>query len=108
MGSIGDAFPYAVPTVGSSNYGTGLVNVLDELVTRVSSPVPLSVLSGNDLDMGNQSVVNVKTVQFEEQGSAPATSPAGVIEYYDSNFWFVTADGAIQITDGDSLNIVSN
>ena len=106
MGSIGDAFPYSAPVLGSTNWANWIL-VTDELITRVSSPVPLSSLTAGTFDLDNSSIINVKDVQFIDNGVALPTTP-GLMEFHNDEFWFITSAGAIQITQAGSLNTTIN
>jgi hypothetical protein len=106
MGSIGDVFPYPAPVIGSADWANWML-VTDELITRVSSPVPLSAIEGGDLDMDGNAIINVKDIEFEEQGSVPAATP-GKFYFYNDEWWLVNTSGAIQITDGGTLNVTVN
>lgn len=106
MGSIGDAFPYAAPVNGTAGWANWIA-VTDELIDRVSSPVPLSALEGGDLDLDNSAIINVKDILFYEQTSIPTTTPGGLYFYADE-WWVVTTAGAIKITSGGALNITLN
>ena len=105
--SIGDAFPYTVPIVGSASWGGPLNNILNELITRVSSTVPLTALGAGPLDLQNTPIENAEYVQLQEQASVPAATPVGRLEYYNGNFYLVNASAAIQVTDGDNLNFAA-
>lgn len=102
--SIGDTFPYTVPVIGSANWGTTVNNVLNELITRTASKVPFTAMQGSTLPMGNVPIADIKYSAYYEQPVTPATSPVGRIEYYNGNFYMVTASGAIQVTSGTGLN----
>lgn len=104
--SIGDAFPYPAPTVGSADWANWM-RVMDELITRVSSPVPLSAIEGGDLDMDGNSIINLETAIFQDQPTTPAATP-GTFYYSNDTWWLVTTAGAIQINDGANLNITVN
>lgn len=104
--SLGDTFPYSNLVNGQTAWGPQLVLILAELITRCSSPVPMSALEGADFDMDNNSILNIKSVEFYEQSAAPTTDPGGM--YYLSGEWYlVTNDGAIQITSGGVLNVAT-
>jgi hypothetical protein len=103
--SIGDNFPFAAPTLGSTDWAN-LIDVIDELITRVSSPVPLSSLEGGDLDLDGNSIINVKAINFQEQTAVPAATP-GKMYFYGDEHWLVTTAGAIQVTDNGSLNVAT-
>lgn len=106
--SIGDAFPYSVPSVGSASWGGPLNNILTELINRTSTPVPLTSLSGGNFDLNNTYIDDIKYVKFQDQTpTSPAASPIGRIEYYNNNFYMVTASGAIQVTSGAGLNFTA-
>lgn len=105
--SIGDAFPYTVPTVGSSGWGTTVNNILNELINRTSTSVPLSAFSGGNLDLNNTYIDDIKYARFFEQGVTPAASPIGRIEYYNGNFYMVNSAGAVQVTAGAALNFTA-
>jgi hypothetical protein len=105
MGSIGDTFPYLVPPVGSTDWAT-LINCVDELADRVSSPVPFSALAGNDLDLGGRSITGIKDLQFDEQSGAIPNTP-GLMEFWGDEWYLVTSAGAIKVTDNGALNVTS-
>lgn len=104
--SIGDVFPYPAPTLGSTDWANW-IRVTDELINRVSSPVPLSAIEGGDLDMDGNSIVNLETLIFQDQPTTPAATP-GTLYYSNDTWWLVTTAGAIQINDGANLNITVN
>jgi hypothetical protein len=105
MGSIGDNFPFPAPVLNSNDWAN-LIDVIDELITRVESPVPLSSLEGGNLDMDGNSIINVEAVEFQEESAPPAADP-GKVYFYADEWWLVTTAGAIQITDNGSLNVTS-
>lgn len=101
--SIGDTFPYVVPTVGSASWGGPLNNILNELITRTSSTVPLSALAGGNLDMQNTAIEGLRYVKFQEQANVD-DGIVGTIQYSDGNFYLVNESGSVQLTDGADLN----
>ena len=105
--SIGDTFPYPNLINGQTNWGPDLVKILDELITRVSSPVPLSALSGSGLDMDGGPITNIDYLELQNNTVAPTANPGGV--YYLNGEWYLITDaGAIQVTDGGGLNTTIN
>lgn len=109
MGSIGDAFTPTVPSVGSSGtqYAVDINAALLELITRVSSPVPFSALSGSTLDLNNIPAIDFQYLGLYEQPSSPGVSPVGRLERYQNNLYWVGQSGAVQLTNGASINISS-
>lgn len=106
MGSIGDTFPYAAPVIGSTDWANWIL-CMDELITRVSSPVPFSALdSGSDIDLNGKSITNVYGIQFQNHTDAVANTP-GLIRYYGNEWYLVTAAGAVQVTSGGVINAAS-
>lgn len=104
--SLGDTFPHSNIVNGQTAWGPQLVLILAELITRCSSPIPMSALEGADFDMDNNSILNIKSAEFYEQTAAPTTDPGGM--YYLSGEWYlVTGDGVIQITSGGVLNVAT-
>jgi hypothetical protein len=106
MASIGDNFTQPVPPVDSPGpaYATQVNAVLTELITRVSSSVPFSTLSGSQLDMGNVPIISAQYVGLHEQPTSPGASPVGRLERYQDNIYWVGPVGAVRITDGDKLD----
>lgn len=106
MGSIGDSFTPNVPAVGSSGtqYATDVNEVLDELITRVSSPVPLSALGGGTLDLNNSGITDAQYVAFQNQTSAPSGSPLQRLVAYNGELYWVGNSGAVKVTSGSTLN----
>jgi len=106
MGSIGDTFPYAAPVNGTAGWANWIA-VTDELITRVSSPVPISALSGSTLPMDGNEITHLKDIVFDDQTSIPTTNPGGMY-YYNDEWYLVTTTGAIQVTVGGLLNVTVN
>lgn len=106
MGSIGDTFTPTVPAVGASGtgYATSVNAVLTELITRVSSPVPLSALSGSTLDLNNVPAIDFQYLGLYEQLAVPGASPVGRLERFENNLYWVGLSGAVKITNGANLN----
>lgn len=106
MGSIGDTFTPAVPAVGASGtgYATSVNAVLTELITRVSSTVPFSALSGSTLDLNNIPAIDFKYLGLYEQTVTPGASPVGRLERFENNLYWVGLSGAVKITNGANLN----
>lgn len=107
--AIGDAFTQNVPVVGDSGtqYAADVNEVLTELISRVSSDVPYSALSGSSLDLDNVPVLDAQYVQLYEQGSAPDTAVTGRLYRYANNLYWVHPSGILQLTNGTSVNVSS-
>jgi hypothetical protein len=113
MGDIGDPIDTTIPDVGAfgTEYAQDINDILEEVVARLTAPVPVSSIENDDqgtLDMNNGAFTNAQYVSFYEQGTQPDGAPAGRIVYFAGNVWFVTASGAIQVTDGTGLNTTVN
>lgn len=109
MASIGDSFTQPIPAVSTSGtaYATQVNAVLTELVTRVSNPVPLSSLSGSELDLNNVPIVDAQYVALVNQSVSPGASPSGRIEQYQGNLYWIGPSGAVQITSGAGVNFTA-
>lgn len=107
MGNIGEPMTYpTVPPVGTTgtSYASTINEFLGEVKQRLEDPVPLSSINIETLDMANSPVQNVEYLSFSESAELPE-EPAGSIWFYDGEFYMVTSTGAVQITDGLTLNI---
>jgi hypothetical protein len=103
---IGDPFTQNVPVVGDSGtqYATDVNEVLEELIDRVSLPVPFSVLEGDALDLGNVPGVDFKYLALYDQSVTPAASPVNRFESYEGEVYWINASGALKMTNAGALN----
>lgn len=106
---IGDTFPHTVPAVGAAGttYAETVNDILDELIDRVSEPIPLSSLDGGTLDLNNAPLLDVQYTQFYPQTEVPAASPLYRTEVYGGELYWIGDSGAVKITEGASLNPAS-
>jgi hypothetical protein len=108
--AIGDTITQAIPSVGTlgTGYATSINAFLTEVKTRLESKVAFSsLLASGTLDLLGQPLVNAKYVGFAQQSITPAGAPTGRYEYYNGEFYAVTAAGVVQITAGGALNVAS-
>lgn len=104
--AIGDPITSPIPPVGriGPTYASEANALFTELVTAVEADVPFSALSGDELDMDNSPITNAQYLELEPQAVTPASTPAGRIEYFGGEFWFINDYGAIQATSVAALN----
>lgn len=108
MGSIGDAVSQPIPAVGEAGtgYATKIVNFLTEVKTRLEAHVPMSSLLVGLLDMANNAITNLSYVGLYNKTGTPST-PVGSLQRSDNNLWYVSNSGAVQITNGTTINAAS-
>lgn len=107
MGNIGDVIIPSIPTVGSAGpqFATDINAVLTEIVTRLSTKVPLSSISfSSDLNLAGASLLNALGVTFSGLTGAPAGAPFSRFAVFNGDIYWVNAAGAVQITTGSTLN----
>ena len=107
MGNIGDTITTTAPAVGTAGpeYATKVNDLLTEFRTRLSAQVPLSsILTNSDLDLNGQALLDSKYVTLVPESTTPGASPVNRVTAYNGNVWWVGPSGAVQITDGPSLN----
>lgn len=110
MGNIGDPITPAIPAVGSAGpgYATDIDAILTEVVARLSAKVPLSSVSfNNNLDLAGNDLLNASNITFQSSGGAPSGSPFNRFASFGGNLYWVNSLGAVQITNGASLNASS-
>ncbi len=105
MGNIGTPITTDIPAVGTSGttYARELNEFLTEVQDRLEAEVPKSSLEAGALDMDSNAVQNTSYVGITNGGSAP-TTPANSVQAYDGDMYWVNTGGAVQITDGTTLN----
>lgn len=109
MGDIGDPISTTVPDPGDlgPDYAEDISEILEEVVTRLTQPVPIGSLTNDTLetlDLNNGPLANAQYVALYEQAEEPDGAPFGRVVYFGGNFYFVTSSGTIQVTDGTNLN----
>lgn len=107
MGNIGDSISTNVPAVGASgpSYATDINALLTEYKVRLTAKVPLSSLLANStFDMNGQAMTNLSYITLPNIGSTPGASPVNRITAHAGNFYWVGPSGAVQITNGASVN----
>lgn len=104
---IGDSISEPIPAVGTSgtSYATQLVAFLSEVRSRLESKVALTSLLAGLFDLANNGIANAQYVSLYEQVSAP-TTPVGSIQNYGGELYYVSASGAVRITNGGALDVV--
>lgn len=106
MGDIGTAISSgSIPSVGTAGttYASNLNLFLTEVKARLEAKVPRTSLADGALDLNGEPVQNADYLGMAEQGGTP-TTPTGSLQRYDNNLWWINDGGAVQITDGTSLN----
>jgi hypothetical protein len=107
MGDIGSVMTdRTIPAVGSSGtaYATSITAFLTEVRQRLEDSIPLSSLEMSALDMANNEITNVNYLRLYEQDDAP-TTPVGSLQRYGDNLYWISASGAVQLTDGADINV---
>lgn len=107
MGNIGDSISDSAPAVGTAGpgYATTINSILTEVITRLTARIPLSsLLVNSNLDMNSQAMLNLGYATISNDSSTPGSSPVNRLTAYQGNIWWVGPSGAVQLTDGASLN----
>ncbi len=110
MGNIGDGIGTTNPSVGDAGtaYASNLKAILAEVLVRLTKRIPLASLAagavGELLDLNNIGLANAQYLQMYAQAGAPAGAPFGRLASYAGNLYYVDSGGAVQITDGGTLN----
>lgn len=107
MPNIGDAFTTAIPAVGASGpgYATDINSILSDVMSRLSTKVPLSSISfSGDLNMAGSNILNTGYQTFQNAGVTPGPSPVNRLVTFNGDLWYVSPSGAIQMTTGAALN----
>jgi hypothetical protein len=107
MGDIGSVMTdRTIPAVGSSGtaYATSITAFLTEVRQRLEDSIPLSSLEMSALDMANNEITNVNYLRLYEQDDAP-TTPVGSLQRFGNNLYWISASGAVQLTDGADINV---
>jgi hypothetical protein len=107
MANIGDPFSTSIPAVGSAGpaFATDINAILTEVMSRLSSRIPLSSLLNNaDFDLNGQNLLNAAYLGLINGASTPSSSPANRLTAYSGNLYWVGASGSVQITSGSGLN----
>lgn len=106
MAQIGSPQGITVPTIGVDSditAATKIVNALNTLIGAVEGSVPMSAVAwGADKTASGYGLYGVGYLGLNQQGAAGAT--AGRIENVNGDLYWVSAAGAVQITDGSGLN----
>lgn len=109
MGVYGDPISDAIPSVGTlgTGYATSVNALLTEMKARLSSKVDFTSLNPANatLDMNAQALQNAAYLGMYEQSASPSGTPFGRLVYYGGNLWFVGTAGAVQITNGTTVNV---
>lgn len=105
---IGDVINDPIPPVGTAgtSYASQLVAFLTEVKSRLESRVALTSLLAGIFDLSNNPLTNVKYLGLYEQLAAP-TTPVGSLQRYGNNLYYVSAAGAVRITNGAALDAVA-
>lgn len=109
MGNIGDTISESAPAVGSAGptYASTINALLTEFKARLVARIPLSALLANsNLDMNGQAILNAAYITLTNEAVSPSgvASPSNRIAAYNGNLWWVSPTGAVQLTNGASLN----
>jgi len=107
MGNIGDPISPSVPSVGAigPTYASNINAILTEVISRLSSKVPLSSIGFNStLNVSGSDIVGVNNLVFTNQSVAPTGSPFGRWAAFNGDIYWVGPSGSIQITSGGALN----
>jgi hypothetical protein len=105
---IGDSITPPVPAVGTAGttYASQIVAFLTEVKARLEAKVALTSLLAGLFDLSNNGIANAAYVELYEQASAP-TTPVGSIQRYGGELYYVSSSGAVRITNGGALDVVS-
>lgn len=107
MGNIGDSISDTAPAVGTAGpgYATTINSLLTEIKARLIAKIPLSSLLTNaDLDLNGQALLNAGYITLVDEAVSPVASPINRIAAYAGDFWWVSAAGALKLTNGATLN----
>src|SRR5512139_138276 len=107
MGNIGDSISDSAPAVGAAGpgYATTINSLLTELKARLVAKVPLSsLLTNSNLNLNSQALLNAANITLVNEGVSPIASPSNRIAAYAGNLWWVSPSGAVQLTNGNTLN----
>lgn len=105
---IGDSVSQPIPPVGTAgtSYASQLVAFLQEMKSRLENKVALSSLLAGLFDLDNNGITNVSYVGLYEQATFPST-PVGSLQRYGGELYYVSASGAVRITNGGGLSMTS-
>lgn len=106
--AIGDTITEPIPAVGTAGttYASQLVAFLTEVKARLEAHVPMSSLLISLLDMANNAVTNLSYAGLYQRSTVP-TTPVGSLQRYESNLYWISASGAVRLTDGAALDATS-
>lgn len=109
MGNIGDTITETAPAVGTSGpgYATTINAILTELRARLIKKIPMSaLLTNSDLDLNGHALLNAAYITLLDESVSPSgvLSPTNRIAAFDGNLWWISPEGALQISDGPNLN----
>lgn len=107
MSTYGDSFSTTLPAVGSSGpqYATDMNSILTDIMTRLSSKIPLSsLLVTTDLSLAGFNLTNATSLgMVNVSGTGFATAVPRVM-VVNGNLTYVGPSGAVQMTSGTNLN----
>jgi hypothetical protein len=109
--AFGDPLSLPIPAVGTPGpaYASQVNALLAELRDRVSQKLPVGSIAaatgGEVLDMANRPVLGASELGLYEQAVAPTGAPFGRLVRYAGNLYYVDAFGAVQVTQGATLNV---
>src|SRR5512139_2044152 len=107
MGNIGDSISDSAPAVGAAGpgYATTINSLLTEIKARLVAKIPLSsMLTNSNLNLNSQALLNAANITLVNEGVSPIASPSNRIAAYAGNLWWVSPSGAVQLTNGNTLN----
>ncbi len=105
---IGDSVSQPIPPVGTAgtSYASQLVAFLQEMKSRLENKVALSSLLAGLFDLNNNGLTNASYVGLYEQTTLPST-PVGSLQRFGGELYYVSASGAVRITNGGGLSMTS-
>lgn len=106
MGNIGDPMTSGtIPVVGTvgTGYAATINTFLAEVKQRLEAKIPLGSFLPGLLDMLNNAIANLSYISLYPAAVSP-TTPVGSLQAFGGNLFWVSPSGAVQITNGASLN----
>src|SRR3954463_14267381 len=106
MPSIGDPITQPIPPVGTTgtDYASQIDAFLTEVKTRLEADLPLSSLAAGTLDLSNNPLANAQYVGVYP-GSGIPTTPVASLQNFGNDLYWVSASGAVKITNGAAINV---